>query len=108
MKSLLIIAASAASAGLLVPTLAEARTNPGYEQVSKTVRYHDLDLTTAKGLAVLDRRIGAALREICGDPDQRDLAFSAASRECISGGRDDVSREIRFAVRQAQVRKGSA
>ncbi|HVL78415.1 MAG TPA: UrcA family protein [Sphingomicrobium sp.] len=108
MKSLLIIAASAASAGLLVPTLAEARTEPGYEQVSKTVGYSDLDLTKAKDEQRLERRVAVAIRKMCGDQRKLSAAASVEFRACVDDAQIEAKREIRLAVRQATVRKGSA
>ncbi len=109
MKTLLMIAASGASAGLLVPTLAEARTFEANGHVSEAVSYNDLDIATAEGELRLKRRIAASLRRICGyPPSPRDLVVMVAARQCFEDGMESAQRQVRFAVAEARDRKASA
>lgn len=67
-------------AGLLTlcgsPVLAEPTHVP--------VSFAGLDLNSATGQAVLNRRITNAVRTICGQPDLRDLSATMESRRCAT------------------------
>lgn len=49
---------------------------------TKTVGYSDLNLGSAEGRAVLDRRIRNAARSVCGTPDAT-LADRARNARCV-------------------------
>jgi UrcA family protein len=49
---------------------------------TRTVRYADLNLDTAAGVAVLYKRIRYAAEEVCGDAKWRGLAEAAAAKAC--------------------------
>ena len=63
---------------------------------SATVIYSDLDLSRPFGAAALDRRIGHAIRALCGSASAADLKDQNAIRRC----RDDARRSV--ATRRAQ------
>ena len=54
--------AAALIGSTLIATPAAAQSQPGQ---TVAVKYSDLDLSTEKGQAKLDRRINAAAREVC-------------------------------------------
>lgn len=49
---------------------------------SVTVRYGDLDLSTAAGADVLYRRISGAARQVCPDVYSRDMNTATAGKRC--------------------------
>lgn len=64
------------------------------EEVSVTVSYADLDLTTAAGSAALDARIEAAVKDVCPKPDVRDLSARTAWRECVTTARAGAKEQL--------------
>jgi len=57
----------------------------------RTVAYADLDLSSAAGRAQLNRRVEAAVRELCGEAGPSfDLARRTAVRDCIAETRANV------------------
>ena len=50
--------------------------------MSKSVAYSDLDLHSASGQKTLAVRIKAAVREVCGEPDNRDLKTNHLQQIC--------------------------
>jgi UrcA family protein len=56
----------------------------------KVVSFHDLNLNSTEGAAMLYRRINAAAYEVCGNPDRYDLSELKLHR-CV---KDAVSRAI--------------
>jgi UrcA family protein len=56
----------------------------------KVVSFHDLNVDTPEGAAVLYRRINAAAYEVCGNPDRYDLSELKLQR-CV---KDAVSRAV--------------
>ncbi|MBT0666923.1 UrcA family protein [Novosphingobium profundi] len=65
------------------------------------VRYTDLDLDSADGLATLDVRLGSAVKRVCGYADLRQLREHAQMRECRveSLGRAYADRDTMLAAR---------
>jgi UrcA family protein len=53
------------------------------ENPARTVHYSDLDLGTQAGATVLYNRIRQAAEQVCGNPDLRQLAETAAAKACI-------------------------
>jgi UrcA family protein len=53
-----------------------------------TVRYNDLNLTSASGAATLKRRIQRAAEAVCGDLSFRELQLSMQYRECVNDAAD--------------------
>lgn len=71
----------AAMAGLTL--MAQPAHATPYAQVSKEVRYADLDLTTAHGQAALDARLRRAASEVCSNgPGPHPLADEVSARRC--------------------------
>jgi UrcA family protein len=89
MKTLFLAAALVAAA----PAAAETETN------SIEVTIADLDLAQAKDVARLDRRLGVAIRRVCGTPDDRSLAAMLAVTACRldAGARVSPQRDLAIA-----------
>ncbi len=69
-----------------VVALLAATTGGAYAQEAPQlhVKYADLNLNTTAGANVLYRRIGAAAKQVCGDPDRRDLARTTQATACTA------------------------
>ena len=75
-----VLAALALSGMGAAPAAAE-------DEVSVSVNVADLDLTAPAGSAALDRRIEAAVKEVCAKPDIRNLKAMTAWEECKASAR---------------------
>lgn len=84
MKTILMIAAAAASAVLLVPTASLAQSPQDTAEVQARVEIGNLDLSNEADRAKLDRKLESALRRACGHPGQRDLSALMAVNRCVS------------------------
>jgi UrcA family protein len=73
--------AMTAGAGVDPGSTAYAATGP--KTPSVTVSVKDLDLTTHVGVVVLYRRIRAAARSLCGDPDIVFVEQRAEADRCV-------------------------
>ena len=85
LKPILFAAATLAAAANLSPAFARPITPE-----VRTVAYTDLDLSTAAGRSRLERRIQAAVRDVCGAAPSFDLARRHAVRDCIVETRASV------------------
>lgn len=85
LKPILFAAATLVSAVSLSPAFAKPAAPP-----TRIVSYADLDLNTAAGRARLDRRIEAAVRQVCGEATSFDLARRQAVRDCVADTRANV------------------
>ena len=61
---------------------------------SATVRYHDLDVTTADGVRVLYQRLRAASRQVCRAYDSRELDRFAEWRACYDRALTDAVTQL--------------
>jgi UrcA family protein len=75
------LAVAAASAALTVATTSFA-AQPSSDPPSVSVRYDDLNLSTAAGVNALYQRISTAARAVCPDVHSRDLGVAAAGERC--------------------------
>ena len=86
LRSIALAAAAfvAATLSTVVPNPAAAATDIVVAPQAITVRvsFADLNLASAQGRAVLDRRIAGAARSICGDYFARDLQMRALVQIC--------------------------
>lgn len=71
---------------------------------TRRVRVADLNMSSAQGIATLDRRINAAARAICDTPDQSDLQAKRAYRRCVSATRQAAQQQRDALVAQGQER----
>jgi UrcA family protein len=104
-KPLMIMTGSALATAALFFASAPARSaeiSSGAEVVRVTTA--DLDLSSEAGRKALDRRIGRAVAELCGQASDADLVGLNAVRKC----RDDAlvqahrARDQRLALRSAE------
>jgi len=82
-----------AAATISAPVIA---ATPSSEARIAAVRFGDLNLDTAEGQRVLEQRISAAAREVCGT-DERftgSLTPSTSSRTCYVRAIDSLEREV--------------
>ena len=87
LKPILFAAATVVSALSISPAFAKP-----IAPTTRVVSYADLDLSSAAGQARLDRRIEAAVREVCGDATNFELARREAVRDCVAETRANVRR----------------
>ena len=73
-----------------------ARAAPDAETRIAAVRYSDLDLATADGQQVLQRRIESAAREVCGTAERitGSLLPSTSSQTCYIRAINNMEREV--------------
>lgn len=98
MKALLFVGALAVSAMTIVPTVASAEVDSDGRLVA-TVGYSDLDLNTAAGKARLDKRIKAAIRQVCQRPSSLELAASADYNQCVAEARVATKKSVALALK---------
>ena len=93
-----------AAVGLTFATLALATpleaAPPGEDMVQ--VKTGDLDLTTARGVATLDRRVRAAAREICGSVPIINLNMQRQVADCQDSVIASARADVEFAVAAAR------
>ena len=80
-KSIVTVLAALTLTGLTAVPAAAA------DEVTVSVGYADLDLTAPAGRAALDRRIDAAVKEVCAKPDMRNIKAMTAWEECKATAR---------------------
>ena len=100
MQATTIKLAIAAAALAITPALSAADG----EQRSQ-VTYSDLDLSTAEGVAELDRRIENAAREVC-DADRQVTGTRMRSREarqCVETAKNQLDRHFAAIKRNANL-----
>lgn len=94
-----LTAISLAAALLLsAPALADHRA----DSQTRSISIADLDLTNDSGRSTLDARLHAAIKDVCGWADARDLAARAMQRKCMTTAFADAMRQRDVAVAQAK------
>ena len=70
------------------------------ETVTSVVQIADLDLSSAAGQRALDKRLGQAINEVCGEASPSDLAGQNKVRDCRKDAhnRFDAERDQRIAA----------
>lgn len=85
--------------------LALSASGAAYAQDQNTqtykVNYADLDLTTAAGRHTLERRVSFAVKQVCGDPDLRDLQGVRESTTCRQAAASNANTQIALAASKA-------
>jgi UrcA family protein len=69
---------------------------------SVAVAYADLDLSGRAGAAALDRRIGHAVRALCGTASAADLKARNAVHRCRAEARSNASEQRERAIESAR------
>lgn len=85
---------------------AQAASNS--DEVRRTVPYGDLDLTSAEGQDILNRRLSSAVRKVCAPTNRRDLRELAASHRCAKIARNDADTHRQLAIAASNRRIGVA
>ena len=101
MRSLLILAAATAAL-VAAPAIAQ---NPSEAPATILVRHADLDLATPGGIAMLDRRIRAAVEEACGATSDADPAGKNRVTACRKAKEAEVRAQRERALLAASVGK---
>ncbi|MDB5700819.1 MAG: hypothetical protein JWL66_1018 [Sphingomonadales bacterium] len=70
----------------------------GAQTVSIPVSFAGLDLNSAVGQDVLNRRLDQAVRSICGTADARDLAATMATHKCTIVTRASAQPHLAIAI----------
>ena len=98
MKNRLLVAIFAIAGSVLsvAPALSQ-------DAVFKHVGYADLNLAQPEGRAVLQHRIDAAITDVCGATDPRDLATIDAIKHCRDTARDSARAQVALIVESIQV-----
>jgi len=68
------------------------------------VEYHDLDLSTQRGVALLESRIKIRIARLC-DSGGRDGASLNLERQCREDARASAAPQVRLAVAQANAER---
>jgi UrcA family protein len=97
LKTLPALAAIAAAAALVVPTVSHAA-----EKSSMRVSYADLNLTTDFGQNKLQRRVTYAARLVCDTAAPLDLKFEREVDGCRSGAVANAQPAIEAAIGKAR------
>ncbi len=86
---------------VLIASLVAA--NPALAQDGgRIVSYADLDLNSPADTSTLDRRIGNAIRQVCGRSFPTDLQSHSQVRRCRAATASDVQAQRNDALAQAQ------
>ena len=96
LKTLPALAAIAAAAVLVTPTVSQAQ-----DENSARVSYADLNLANGVAQHELQRRIAFAAETVCGPADPRDLNYWRAVGDCRNGAIADAQPAFQAAVARA-------
>lgn len=96
-----------ATLSLLSASLAVSSASFAEPTKARQVRYNDLDLSTANGVNVLDRRIERAVNEVCLDPTGPSPA-AIVNSTCAAQARSDARRQLKVAIEQRRFGRSAA
>ena len=99
MKTILLLGALLAASAAAMPASAQPAA-------TRSVRYADLDLSTAHGRALLDLRLFHAASAACGLPSPSDPNGHAAQAACIASARASATAQRNAVLAQA-ARRGA-
>ena len=68
------------------------------EEASVVVPYEDLDLLGPAGVEQLESRIRRAIKQVCGEPDRRNLALWRFWNECRKQARQEANVQVARAI----------
>lgn len=84
-----------AIASAVAVALSSIAAAPAVAQESQiVVSYGDLDLNTTAGVQLLDQRLEAGVKAVCGRPDIRDLKSGAAYTQCKEAAMISVNEQL--------------
>lgn len=99
-----IILASALSLSLLAAAPAGAEPADPTNAPAETIRFDDLNLATADGIAQLNRRIARATETVCGSYASKDNVEQDAVTECRSKVRSSIVPQLAKALKADEAR----
>lgn len=79
---------------IAAPVLAVAAPAAADEKVTAVVSFADLDLAAPAGRETLERRIAAAVINVCGEPGINSLRFIKAVEECRAKATEDAMAQL--------------
>lgn len=93
----LALAAAGAGAASARPVTVVAQTDP--EVLTARISYGDINLATAAGAALLEQRVGGAVRSVCAPLEQtrQEIALSSCHRTAWTGARPQMERALQRA-----------
>ncbi len=68
------------------------------EPVTKAIAYADLDLSTQEGQKRFETRVKAAVKQVCGHADPRDLYNVTLIQECRFKATNAAKRDMKVAI----------
>lgn len=94
MRIITLVSATIISAGLSAQALSAGPASQA-EQLTRTVRFGDLDLSRPEGAETLYQRIKEAARSVCGQPSHATVGLASLEgrtrmRACIDQATDDA------------------
>jgi len=99
-----IILASALSLSLLAAAPAGAEPADSTNAPAETIRFDDLNLATADGIAQLNRRIARATETVCGSYASKDNVEQDAVTECRSKVQSSIEPQLAKALKADEAR----
>jgi UrcA family protein len=104
LKILTALGAAALAASALSAPAAAAAAAPAEDEARVVVSYAGLDLSTPRDSARLDRRLHAAVREICGEAPGLELGRSARVNACTADALARARTDVQIAMRSGASR----
>jgi UrcA family protein len=98
----LLLAAAASAGPALIGAAPAAAEADGIAPGTIEVKHGDIDLGRASDVARLDRRIGVAVRRVCGAPDSAGLAARMAVTDCRASAEAGARIQRDVAIANAQ------
>ena len=95
------LATAALVCGLAIFSLSAFADSTSGKTRSVEVRYHDLDISTDKGAAELNKRVAFAIRRVCGSADIRNSIERQDMQRCRAEAKARTSRDIALAMENA-------
>jgi len=99
MKNMILLALP-----LLLAGAAPAAGLPGQATVTSTVRFDDLDLSSAEGKAQLERRLSRAVSSMCRPSGRLTLSEGEARNACLETARASAKHSLQIALNGARSR----
>jgi len=75
---------------------------PNTRSISAVVSYHDLDLTTESGRAVLDQRVRATAQDLCRRLGENNMGSTGAAPSCEQDAMNSVGQQRQVAIANAR------
>lgn len=92
----------ALSSAIALGVLTAGAISPAFAQETRAVGYSDLNLATPAGEAALRHRVAVAVKQVCGDPDYRDLQALGQMRQCRKITGATAGNQVAFVIDHAQ------